>query len=107
MAEEILRQAAIGFVVWLLVVTLMWVYNEKEKAGQEEKKKVEFEEKRGTRECNVGAKTCADIDKEVSYLKSNNENGASANPAICERKRPVRFFGPKEQHKIKLRPTVI
>lgn len=51
----------------------MWVYNEKEKAGQEEIQKVEFEEERGTRECNVGAKTCADIDKEGSYSKSNKK----------------------------------
>lgn len=76
LAEEIFRQAAIGFVVWLLVVTLMWVYNETEQAGQEEIQKVEFEEKRGTRECNVGAQAHADTDKEGSYSKSNKGNGA-------------------------------
>lgn len=79
LAEEILRQAAIGFVVWfLLVVTLMWVYNETEQAGQEQIQKVEFEEKRGTRECNVGAKAHADTDKEGSYSKSSKGNGAPA-----------------------------
>lgn len=56
----------------------MWVYNETEQAGQEEIQKVEFEEKRGTRECDVGAKAHAGTDKEGSYSKSNKGDGAPA-----------------------------
>ena len=58
MAEEISRQPSVDSVAWLLVVTFMQIYNEKEQAGQGKMQDVQFEEKRGTRECK-GAKSCA------------------------------------------------
>ena len=48
LAEEISKQPSIDSVVWLLVVTLMKIYNEKEQVGQ---MKIQNEqiEKKGTR----------------------------------------------------------
>ena len=44
MAVEISRQHSIECVVWLLVFTLMKIYNEKEQAEQEKIQNVQFEE---------------------------------------------------------------
>ena len=38
------RQADIDCVMWLLVITLMQIYNEKQQNGQRNKKDVQFEE---------------------------------------------------------------
>ena len=65
MAEEISKQPSIDSVVWLLVLTLMKIYNEKEQA---EKIKVQNAEikKRGTRKQNR-AKSCV---KEINSLRN-------------------------------------
>ena len=50
-------------VTQLLEVTLM--YNDKEQTGQIEVQNIQFEEKGGTRKCNVEAKSCAQEDKKL------------------------------------------
>ena len=45
LAEEIVRHPTIDCVVWLLVATLMQIYNEKEEAGQTEMQNGQFEER--------------------------------------------------------------
>jgi hypothetical protein len=62
--RRILKQPSIDFVVWLLVLTCMQIFNEKEQAEQEKIENVNLEEKRGTRECNR-AKSCAQGDKHI------------------------------------------
>ena len=58
LAEEISKQPSIDSVMWLLVLTLIEIYKEKEQAEQG---KI-FEEKRSTRKWN-GAKSCVQGDK--------------------------------------------
>lgn len=53
LAEGISRQPSINCVGWLLMATLMQVYNEKNLAEQGKKiQHVQFEEKRSTKNCN-------------------------------------------------------
>ena len=61
--EEISKQSNIDTVVWLLVVTLMKVDNEKEQAEQGKLENVKYEEKKKHREW-IGVKTCAQEDKQ-------------------------------------------
>lgn len=49
LAEEISKQPSIDFVTWLLVFTLMQIYNEKEQARTQNG---QIEEKKGTRKRN-------------------------------------------------------
>ena len=49
LAEEISKQPSIDSVMWLLVLTLMKIYNEKEKAEQGKIANVRSEDNRGTR----------------------------------------------------------
>lgn len=58
-AEEISRQSSVDRVMWLLVITLTQTYNEEGQAGQRETHSGQLEEKRSTREFNVGAKSSA------------------------------------------------
>lgn len=46
LAEEISKQSGIDSVMWLLVVSLMKIYNEREQAEQGKIQKVQFKEKR-------------------------------------------------------------
>lgn len=59
------EQPNIGSVVWLLVITLMQVYNINEKLGQKETQNVKFEEKKRIRTFNVSSKACAEIEKKI------------------------------------------
>lgn len=52
LAEEISRQSNIDSVLWLLVITFMQIYNEKEQAEQRKTQNLQFEEKRSTKKCN-------------------------------------------------------
>ena len=62
LAEERLRQPNIGRVMWLLMITLMLIYSEKEKGA---KRDTEYtEEKMSTRKSNAGAMVWAKRDKE-------------------------------------------
>lgn len=70
LAEEISSNLA----VWLLVITLLQVYNEKEQAGQKEIQNIQFVEKNITRKFKVGAKACAERDKKPDE-KWNKGNG--------------------------------
>ena len=90
--------------------TLTQIYNEKEQAKQGKIQTVQFKEKRGTRKWNGGAKVCAlgnEKFKERPDSKWNKESGAlrlrTANLATVERKQPKKFYGPKKQHKSKLK----
>lgn len=47
MAEEILRQYNVDSVTWLLVITPMLIYSEKEHKGEKEIQNASFEEKGG------------------------------------------------------------
>ena len=49
LAEEISKEPSIDIVVWVLVLTLIKVYNEKEQAEQRKLQNVQFEEKRDIR----------------------------------------------------------
>lgn len=62
LAEEITRQPNSNLAVWLLI-TLLQVYNEKEKAGQKEIQNTQFVEKKIIRKFSVGAKACAERGK--------------------------------------------
>ena len=62
--QEISRQRSINFVMWLLMVTLMQIYNEEEQAEEGKIQNEKFEEKRRTRKCNR-AKTSARVDLKV------------------------------------------
>jgi hypothetical protein len=67
---EISRQPNIYSVIWLLVITCMQIYNVNKQMGQKETPNEQFEEKKGTRGSNVGAKTWAEreeIQGEVLY----------------------------------------
>lgn len=59
-AEEISRRPNVGCVVWLSVVTLMEIRNEKEPSYQGKLQKMQFE---GTMKCH-GAEASAQVDKE-------------------------------------------
>ena len=61
LAEEISKQPSIDSVVWLLVVTLMKIYNEKEQAEQGKLQNVKFEEKRNPSKWHRD-KSCVQID---------------------------------------------
>ena len=50
LAEEISRQPSDDSVLWLLVLTLMEIYDEKEQDEQGQTQNVEFEVKRGHQE---------------------------------------------------------
>lgn len=58
------------------MITLMWVYSEKEQAKQKETQHVQFEKKKTTKKFSVGAKTCAE-----------RPTHHPANPSNLERKR--------------------
>ena len=80
-AEEISKQSNIISVMWILVVTLMKIYNEKEQAEQGKLQNVKFEEERSTRKWNT-AKSCIQGDKQIK--KWNKESGdlrAGSHPA--------------------------
>jgi hypothetical protein len=62
--EEVSIWSTIDYVVWLLIITLMQIYNEKEQAGQREIQNVQFEEKSRDRKCN-GVKSSVQEDKQV------------------------------------------
>lgn len=64
LAEKISRQPSIDSVTRFLVVTLVQIYNEKEKVEQGKIHNVQFEEKMSTRKYN-GAKFSAKEDKKV------------------------------------------
>jgi hypothetical protein len=71
-AEEISRQPNNDSVIWLLVVTLMWVSMGLAGWGMTSKAEttnVQFEEKKSTREQNVGAQACAERDEERTEAK--------------------------------------
>ena len=61
--EEISRQPSIDCVLWLLVVSLTQIYHGKEQVGQRETQRGQLEEQKNTRKCNIGAKSCAQGDK--------------------------------------------
>lgn len=56
LAEEVSRQPNIDYIDWLLVATLVQIYNEKEEREQVKIQNVQVEEKRGIRKWN-GAKS--------------------------------------------------
>jgi hypothetical protein len=57
LAQEISKQPSIDSRIWLLMFTLMKIYNEKEQADRGKLQNVQFEEKGGTRKWN-GAESC-------------------------------------------------
>lgn len=56
MAEDISKELSIDCVVWLLVVSIIQIYNEKDEVGQGKIQNVQFEVKGGSRKWN-GAKS--------------------------------------------------
>lgn len=74
--------------MWLVVITLMQIYNEKEQGGlQEIKIHLWFEEKTTTRKFYVGALVCAERDKE-KWNKGGGDLWARSyhtNPETCEK----------------------
>ena len=63
LSKEISGCSGIDLVMWLLVVTLTQIYNEKKQAEQEKLQNVFSEEKRNTGKCNR-AKFCTEGDKQ-------------------------------------------
>ena len=68
-AEEISKQYNIDFVIWLLVLTLIQIYKEKEQVELGEIRKAQFKEKEGSGKQN-GAKSCVLRDKEMKEKPS-------------------------------------
>ncbi|KAL6053809.1 hypothetical protein STEG23_030631 [Scotinomys teguina] len=62
LAEEISKHPSMDSVMWLLVITFIEIYNEKEKVEQGKIQNVQFEEKMSTRKYN-GAKSSVQGDK--------------------------------------------
>lgn len=62
LVKEILKQPNIGSVMWLLAISLMRIYNEREQVGQKEIKNVQFEDKKSTQKFNVETQVCAERD---------------------------------------------
>lgn len=98
LAEKILRYPSSDCVVWLLVITPPQIYNEKEQAGQE-KPKMQYEEKRSSREYSVGAKSSVHGDKKLkekldaTQMKRNGALWESPHPAkipICEQELKIK-----------------
>ena len=58
LAEDISKQCSIDIDMWLSLVTLMNVYNERKKTKQGKLQRVKFEEKGSIRKWS-GAKSCA------------------------------------------------
>lgn len=87
-AEEISKQPSIDSVVWLLVLTLMKIYNEKNQAEQGILQNVKFKEERNTKKWN-GAKSCVQGDKQTKkWNKGSGDLRARSHPAkfpTCEK----------------------
>lgn len=47
------------------MITILHIYNEREQTGWKKMQTIQFKEKRGTRKCFVGAKSCAKGDKKL------------------------------------------
>jgi hypothetical protein len=81
----------------------------KGQAGQKDIQNVKFGEKEGTRKFNVGAKACAERDKE----KQKNGGVPSGQGTIrlilqlVKKKGPEKFSAPKKQYQIKAVANVI
>ena len=86
-AEEISRLPNIDSVMWLLVITLMLICNEKEQAGLQEIQNIQFEEKKTNRKFYVRALVCAERDKE-KWNKGKGDLRARCHPTnsiTCEK----------------------
>ena len=59
LVEKILRPPFTDCGTWPLVITLMQIYNDREKLGQKEIQTVQFGEKMSVRKCNMEVKSCA------------------------------------------------
>jgi hypothetical protein len=79
--------------MWLLILLLMKIYNEKEQAEQEKIENLQFEEKRHTRKYNI-VKSCVQGEKQikeihnVKWIKGSGDLRARSHPAklpTCER----------------------
>lgn len=87
---EILRWPRIDSVVWLLVVTLIRLSHEKEKAGQREIQNVQFCEKRSTRKSDIGAKLWTQGEKRKKMILDGIKGGVTSgqdptNPPASEK----------------------
>ena len=67
-AKEISKQPSVDSVMWLFVVTLMKIYNEKEQTEQSKLQNVRFEEKRSSKKWN-GAMFCIQRDEFIKKWK--------------------------------------
>lgn len=77
--EDISRETNIDHVVWLLIITLMQVYNEKDWLGQKETQSVQFEENKiNTRKFNVGTKIYAERGEIKYSYNLNKKKGKGA-----------------------------
>lgn len=76
---EMSRQPSIDCVLWLLVVTVRQLYNEKEQAAQRERWNIPFEENRSTRKCN-GAESSAQADEDFKEKLDAKWDKGSSDP---------------------------
>lgn len=70
-----------------MVITLLQVYNEKIKqAGQKEIQNIQYMEKKITRQCNAGAKACAERDKkpDEKWSKGTDTFGEDPTKSILQ-----------------------
>lgn len=75
---EILRQLSIDTAMWLLVTTLMQLYNEKDQVAQRAIQNVQFWERGSTRKGGIGAKSCVQGDKKFKEKSDTKWNKGSA-----------------------------
>jgi hypothetical protein len=84
LTDEISRQPKFDYVKWIVLVTFMWIYNQKEQAGQRKIQNTEFEKKKSF----IGAKSCAHWNKrnKGSGDLGRGERTHPAKPPTCEKK---------------------
>lgn len=95
LAEEILRQPSIVYVLWSLLFTRMLINNEKEQVGQGEIQNAQ--EKKSSRKVGVGAKSCAQGDKNLKEMPDNKCNKGNRNLSV--RCHPVKLPACKKELK--------
>lgn len=65
LVDEVSGQPHVDCIIWLLVITVVWIYNEKEQVEQEEMQKVQFEETKTIQKLKVVSKACTERDTEI------------------------------------------
>lgn len=92
--------------LWMLLITIIQVYNEKGASRKKEIQNVQFDKKMSSRKFKVGAKACAKNDEKVKERPDPQRNKRLSVPKTrphptklltCKKQRPEELSPPKEQ----------